>query len=79
MLSLAGDSDYGLQSWLLTPIIDVSYSTPEGNYTKLHSSARQTLERCIGLLKQRFRCLSGDRVLKFSPTMAACTAQATHY
>lgn len=29
---------------------------------------RQMIERCIGLLKLRFRCLLGERKLRYSPT-----------
>lgn len=29
---------------------------------------RQIIERCIGLLKVRFRCILGERQLRYSPT-----------
>lgn len=31
-------------------------------------SVRQIIERCIGLLKVRFRCILGERKLRYSPT-----------
>lgn len=31
-------------------------------------STRQIIERCIGLLKVRFRCIMGERQLRYSPT-----------
>lgn len=68
---LIGDSGYGLQPWLLTPITDADDNTPEAMYTKAHISARNTIERCNGVLKQRFRCLLSHRVLHYDPVKAA--------
>lgn len=65
-----GDSGYGLQPWLLTPIVDADENTPEGRYTRGHILARNSIERCIGLLKQRFRCLIHHRVLHYNPIKA---------
>lgn len=31
-------------------------------------AARQIIERCIGLLKVRFRCIMGERKLRYKPT-----------
>lgn len=31
-------------------------------------ATRQIIERCIGLLKVRFRCIMGERQLRYSPT-----------
>ncbi|KAK9708080.1 DDE superfamily endonuclease [Popillia japonica] len=53
---LIGDSGYGLQPWLLTPIENANPDSPEGRYTAQHIAARNNIERCFGVLKQRFRC-----------------------
>ena len=64
---LLGDSDYPLQPWLLTPILDSIPESPEDRYTRRHCSARSCVERCIGVLKARFRCLLGERGLRYNP------------
>lgn len=68
---LLGDSGYPLQPYLLTPVVGAEQETPEGRYTRSHCSVRNTIERCIGLLKAYFRCLHKDRVLHYKPQMAA--------
>nr|CAI5846046.1 unnamed protein product [Callosobruchus analis] len=40
-------------------------------YTTLHCAARNTVERCIGLLKAWWRCLLVHRVLHYDPHMVA--------
>ena len=67
---LIGDSGYPLQPWLLTPIADALENTPEGQYNRCHVRARNCIERCNGVLKQRFRCLLQHRVLHYSPITA---------
>ncbi|KAF2892598.1 hypothetical protein ILUMI_13574 [Ignelater luminosus] len=52
------DSGYPLESWLLTPMVDAQPGTPEARYTLRHSQTKNVIERCNGLLKMRFRCLS---------------------
>lgn len=63
---LLGDSGYPLQPWLLTP-----YSNPTGHaqnkFNEHHISTRNVIERCNGVLKTRFRCLSSDNVLRYNP------------
>ncbi|XP_050515302.1 putative nuclease HARBI1 [Diabrotica virgifera virgifera] len=68
---LLGDSGYPLQPWLLTPIEGAQQNTPEGRYTFSHSSVRNCVERCNGVLKMRFRCLLKHRVLHYTPVKAA--------
>lgn len=47
-------------------------NTPaEERYNNAQKSVRSIVERCNGLLKNRFRCLLKDRVLHYSPQMAA--------
>lgn len=42
-------------------------SVQENFNTKL-CGVRQLIERCIGLLKVRFRCILGERKLRYKPT-----------
>ncbi|KAH7975254.1 hypothetical protein HPB49_025344 [Dermacentor silvarum] len=45
--------------------------TAEGRYNTAHASMRSVVERCIGLLKSRFRCLQRHRALHYEPDRAA--------
>nr|CAH7767358.1 unnamed protein product [Callosobruchus chinensis] len=58
-----GDSAYPLRPWMLTPIAYAQPDSPEAHYTQMHCSTRNTVERCIGSLKARWRCLLVHRVL----------------
>ena len=53
---LLGDSGYPLSPVLLTPVARPS-SRAEEEYNTAHKRTRNTVERAIGLLKMRFRCL----------------------
>lgn len=68
---IPGDSGYAQRPWLMTPILGAAPASPEDYYTQLHCRARNTVERTIGLLKARWRCLLGHRVLHYDPAMAA--------
>ncbi|KAJ8966425.1 hypothetical protein NQ314_003523 [Rhamnusium bicolor] len=39
---------------------------PEARYNHHHSSARNCIERCIGFLKARFRCLLKEHVARYN-------------
>lgn len=52
---LIGDSGYALRKNLMTPILNAEEGSPEGYYYSKHVSARNVVERTIGLLKARFR------------------------
>lgn len=46
-------------------------STPdERRYNKKQISARNVVERCFGVLKNRFRCIIGSRGLHYDPEKA---------
>ena len=42
----------------------------EEQYNRCHQQARHRVERCIGVLKSRFRCLSRQRILMYTPAKA---------
>lgn len=51
----------------MTPYRSVSEGTQQSNYNMRHSKTRNIVERTIGVLKNRFRCLLGARELHYSP------------
>lgn len=61
---------------MMVPILDAAPDTPEAYYTNLHVRARNIIERTIGLLKARFRCLLSHRVLYYSPEVAGSIVNA---
>lgn len=65
-LLFSGDSGYALRSWMMTPLHN-PHNNVEEIYNQRLKAARCTIERCIGLLKMRFRCLLKHRVLHYSP------------
>ncbi|KAH7942095.1 hypothetical protein HPB49_020527 [Dermacentor silvarum] len=68
-----------LEPWILTPVPGPPPAhIAEGRYNTAHTSVRSVVERCIGLLKSRFRCLQRYRALHYEPDratniVAACT------
>lgn len=68
-LWLLGDSGYPLQPWLMTPIANPR-NNAETHYNKMHTSTRNKVERCIGVLKNRFRCLIHEQKLRYTHTKA---------
>lgn len=65
-----GDSGYPLQPWIMTPIQSPT-EDHERTYNAEHAKTRNKVERCIGVLKSRFRCLSTERKLRYMPDRAA--------
>lgn len=45
--------------------------TPEARFNERMRQIRVLIERCFGLLKNRFRCLLKDRVLHYAPITVA--------
>ena len=75
-ISLTGDSGYPLEPWLLTPFAQPNPGTVEEFFNSKHASARNCVERCNGVLKSRFRCLSRHRVMHYSPTKSSLIVNA---
>ncbi|CAG2068026.1 unnamed protein product [Timema podura] len=63
------DIGYCLEPWLMTPI--EGEGSPESLYNCTHSSTRNMIEYCNGLLKGRFRCILKHRVLHYSPEITS--------
>ncbi|KAH7980386.1 hypothetical protein HPB49_015464 [Dermacentor silvarum] len=69
---LIGDSGYPLDPWLLTPVPGhPPMQTAEGKYNTAHATLRSVVERCIGLLMSRFRCLQRYLTVLYEPERAA--------
>lgn len=60
----------------MTPFTGATPDTPEAHYTDVHVRTRNVVERTIGLLKARFRCLLVHRVLHYAPPVAASIVNA---
>ncbi|XP_065287212.1 putative nuclease HARBI1 [Dermacentor albipictus] len=74
---LLGDSAYPLEPWLFTPAPGhPALHTPEGHYNAAHTSTRSAVERCIGVMKRRFRCLQRHRAFHYGPKKAATIVAA---
>lgn len=64
---LLGDSGYPQEPWLHTPVANALPDSPEARYNEAHARARNCVERCIGVLKMRWRCILKERVLRYHP------------
>lgn len=64
---LLGDSGYPLEPVLMTPFLNAAEDSPQARYNYAHIRARNCVERCIGLLKTRYRCLLRERVARYNP------------
>lgn len=64
---LLGDTGYPCKRWLLTPL-ENPVTDNEHLYQRRHKRGRCIIERCNGLIKERFRCLL--RQLYFTPEKA---------
>lgn len=59
---ILGDSAYPLKVWLMKPLHNDPTNDGERNYNSRLKSTRQTVERALGLLKEKFPCLNHLRV-----------------
>ncbi|XP_069509073.1 putative nuclease HARBI1 [Ambystoma mexicanum] len=68
---LLGDTAYSLRPWILTPFAEPC-SPAQQAYNKTHSLTRSVMQRTLGILKCRLRCLdhSGGGALQYSPDTA---------
>lgn len=67
-----GDSGYPLRPWLMNPYLpQPALETPEFRFNERMRHIRVQIERCFGLMKNRFRCLIKDRTLHYAPTTVA--------
>ncbi|KAG0417351.1 hypothetical protein HPB47_005680 [Ixodes persulcatus] len=77
--ALLGDIVYILVPWMLTPVTNAlacrQCHTIRRNNSR-HVSMRSVVERCVGLLKQRFRCLHKYRTLFYTPDIAGTIISA---
>lgn len=64
---LIGDSGYPLQPFLMIPFLNPLEGSPEFRYNQHHIRARNCVERCIGVLKCRFRALLQERTARYEP------------
>lgn len=69
MLSILGDGGYKLKPFLMTPFRNPK-DAAERCFNRKHTSARNVVERCFGVLKNRFRCILGSRGLHYGPEKA---------
>ena len=67
---LLADSGFPIEPCLLTPVLDDQQNEREVLYNAAHKSARNIVERCFGVLKNRFRCLLKHRTLHYNPQTA---------
>ncbi|KAH7933099.1 hypothetical protein HPB49_008199 [Dermacentor silvarum] len=67
-----GDSGYPLDPSLLSLVPShAPMQTAEGKYNTAHAAMRSVVERCIGLLMSRFRCLQWYCTLLYEPERVA--------
>lgn len=66
---LLADNGYPIQPWVLKPY-NAPQTSSEKLYNKNHRKLRSLIERAIGLLKARFRCLLGENKLRYDPLMS---------
>lgn len=62
---------YTLRPWLLTPLDSPPNTEAEERFNSKLKTVRCGIERCNGVLKNRFRCLLKHRVLHYTPNRAS--------
>lgn len=72
---LLGDSAYALKEYMMTPLLNPT-TAAEQNYNNAHIHTRNCIERCFGVWKRRFACLSLGLRTKLDTTLAIIVATA---
>lgn len=72
---LLGDSGYACTPYLFTPVLNPRTQKEEA-YNWAHIRTRNTVERCFGVWKQRFRCLLRGFTTKLDNTKIYIVALA---
>lgn len=62
---------YPLLPWLMTIVNNPNLTQAERVFNRLLLQVRNLIERCIGVLKLRFRCILKERHLRYHPTKVA--------
>lgn len=74
---ISGDSAYPLSPWLMKIFDANNLNLMEQNFNHELKKVRQIIERSIGVLKVRFRCIMGERKLRYMPTKVGKFVYAT--
>lgn len=76
-----GDSGYPLLPFLMNVVQGNDLPAAERHFNRDIRSIRQIIERVIGILKMRFRCILGERQLRYHQTKSAkiiCACATLH-
>lgn len=65
-----GDSGYPLELWLIVQFDNPEEGSAEDRFNVKHRKARNCIERTNGVLKLRYRCLLGERTMRYQPQTA---------
>lgn len=71
IIFITGDSGYPLLPFLMNVFQGNDLTQPQRNFNFHTRTIRQLVERTIGVLKMRFRCINGERALRYRPTKAS--------
>lgn len=55
----------------MVPFLEGDLTNEQINFNNRHQKVRNIVERCIGSLKMRFRCILGERKLRYHPSRAS--------